>query len=93
MKNYEQIKQMDCEQFSDWLEEYGQYDGSPWSRWFDKNYCKNCEDIECVIVETGTKISCVYCEVYSRCKFFLEKDSDLETREIINLWLESEVEQ
>ena len=46
MTNYEKLKNMSVDDFAEWLDEYGKFDESPWSEWFNSTYCKKCESIE-----------------------------------------------
>lgn len=99
MNNFEKLKSFDMDQLADWLAEHSQYDHSPWSEWFDKKYCKNCESIICRHEDTekmlGLKpfFECAYCEVYDKCKFFADADDVPDEKETIKMWLESEVEE
>ena len=84
---FDKFKSMNIDEFAEWLDEYGMFDNSPWMRWFDQKYCKNCEDIMCKY-EDGTKeFTCSWCEVNGKCKFFLDLDKSPENKEIIKMWL------
>lgn len=84
------FKSMTLEQFAEWLDKYGQFDGSQWMSWFDKKYCKNCEPIMCHYEDSKNEFPCSYCELNDRCKFFLNIDHTPVNKEIIKMWLESE---
>ena len=92
MKQFEKFKNMDINQLSEWIDEYGQFDSSPWMSWFDQKYCKNCEDIMCKYEDGESEFPCSYCEVYDICKFFPDLDEVPDNKMIIKMWLESEVE-
>ena len=91
---------MNIDELAKWLDEYGQFDGSPWSEWFDANYCKKCKPIKCTIKETsigistifpGREIDCSYCELEKKCKFFKQLDDIPTNKDIIKMWLKSKV--
>ena len=104
MTNLEKIKNMDLERFANWLDENGQFDDSPWSNWFSKNYCDKCESIKCKYVDAEEKlgfspyarysgeVECSYCEVYGKCRFFEHLEDIPDNSEIIKMWLEEEAE-
>ena len=70
MVQFEKFKSMDIDQLSAWLDEYGQFDSSPWMLWFDRKYCKNCQDVMCKSADASREFPCSYCELYDTCKFF-----------------------
>ena len=43
MTIFESIKSKNIDEFTEWLDKYGAFDGSPWIEWFDKTYCQKCE--------------------------------------------------
>ena len=102
MTRFEELKNMDIETLVEWLDENGQFDGSPWCEWFDENYCKKCEPIKCKYSDTKkhlgfesfyeADISCAYCELEGRCKFFPELDETPSCKDIVKMWLESEIQ-
>ena len=75
MNNFENLKKMSLEDFTDWLDKNGQFDDSPWSDWFSKKYCDNCESIEISDAEAKEKLGfslyewfgidteCAFCEL------------------------------
>jgi hypothetical protein len=107
MTNLEKIKNMDINAFAEWLDKNGFFDTAPWTTWFAKKYCDNCESIECHYVDAKEKlgitpfyddtIECAYCELadetgVKRCRFFPELDDVPSNVEMIKLWLNEEVE-
>ena len=36
MTQFEKFKNMDINQFAEWLDRYGAFDNSPWIQWFDE---------------------------------------------------------
>jgi hypothetical protein len=92
MNNFDKLKSLDIDKLAEWLDENGQYDTAPWSLWFDKQYCKNCEDIICKSPDDSRQYRCAYCEIYDKCKFFPEIDDVPNSKDVIKMWLEAEVE-
>lgn len=54
--NFERLQSMPIDELADWLDRNGQFDNSPWTNWFAKRYCDNCESIECQYVEAKEKL-------------------------------------
>ena len=84
---------MNINQLSSWLDEHGEFDGSPWIEWFDKEYCKKCEPEFAYIESLNGKHECGWCEIHKKCKYFKNLDDVPSNKEIIKMWLglESEV--
>lgn len=108
MTNLEKIKGMPIDELAEWLDKNGQFDTAPWSEWFRKKYCDNCESIKCTFVVAKEKlditpfydstIECAYCELADesgvrKCRFFPEFDKVPNNKATIKMWLEEEVEQ
>lgn len=92
MNNWAKLKNMSTEDLAEWLDQYGQFDNSPWITWFDQQYCKNCEYIMCKY-EAGTReFPCSYCELNGNCKFFPDLHEVPDNKMIIKMWLEMEIE-
>lgn len=87
---FEQFKSMTLEDFALWLDEHGQFDGSPWIKWWDENYCQDCDPEIVTVVDTGKEMECAWCEIHDKCRFFQEMDHIPESAEIIKMWLETE---
>ena len=84
-----------------WIDINGQHDDSAWMNWFSNKYCDKCEN-EIVSREDSleklgfelmyvSSTECSYCEVYKECRFFKGKNPS--TLEIIEMWLNEEVEE
>jgi hypothetical protein len=80
---------MSLDKISEWLDEYGQFDSSPWTEWFDKTYCKNCPDIMCKYEDGIGEFPCSYCELNGNCKFFPEYNKIPDNKTTIKMWLKS----
>lgn len=98
MTQFENFRTMTIEQFAEWLDEHGYFDGSPWMTWFDEKYCSNCPTEHGYLPDDSgeerylvpTEFS--WCEANGKCKFFPEMDEEPEPKDIVKMWLESEVE-
>jgi hypothetical protein len=105
MTNLEQLQSMSLEALVEWLDKYGNFDGAPWSIWFDENYCSKCETINYKFAdappedELGFKpmwisddhpIECAYCELEKKCKYFTTLDDTPSNADVIKMWLSKE---
>lgn len=103
MNNFEKLHSMSIDELVKWLDQYGQFDNSPWSVWFNEKYCNNCESIKCRYAEAKERlditpfyngeIECAYCELEKKCRFFPELEDIPDNPEIIKMWLEMEVNE
>ncbi len=96
MTNFERFTSMTISELADFLDEYGQFDGSPWMEWFNENYCSKCESIKCKVDEKnaffpGHTIDCAYCELENKCKYFPALKDIPDNKIIIEMWLEEKV--
>lgn len=91
MTNFEKLKEMPINIFAEWLDEYLAFDDVPHMQWFDRKYCRNCPSIMCHYENSERELPCSWCEIHGKCKFFQEMDEVPENKEIIKMWLESEV--
>ena len=101
MTNLKQIQSMSLEDFAKWLDEYGQFDNSPWMKFFNEKYCENCDSIKIDHEDAKTKLGldlfsweltaeCAFCEINDHCKFFPDIDGIPSNLETIRMWLEEE---
>lgn len=88
MTNFAKLKSMSVDELAKFLDKYGQYDHSPWSLWFDKRYCKNCDEIIGKDPDGSRQFLFSYCEVYDKCRFFENLSDAPDNKEIIKMWLE-----
>lgn len=91
--HFEEIKTMDIDELSKWIDENGQFDGSPWMKWWNSTYCHNCESVMAFVPYLNRKRECAWCELNGKCKFFPEMDRVPSCKDIVKIWLESEVEE
>ena len=92
MTNFEKFKSMSIDEFAEWIDRYGEFDGSPWLDWWNVNYCNDCESEFITFVDTGKKAECAWCEVYDKCKYFKELQGLPNDKQIIKMWLKTEIE-
>ena len=98
MNNFENLKSLSLESLATWLDINVRFDDSPWMKWFDKKYCRNCESIECTYVdywksdEHNCKVECAYCELEHKCRFFPDMEDIPDNRDIIELWLKENID-
>jgi len=95
MTVFEKLKTKDIDELAEWLDKNCYFDNSPWVRYWDKNYCKNCESISGNGFCLGMEHFCgwhefAYCEVHGNCRYFQDMEDVPDCKMIIKLWLESE---
>lgn len=93
MTRFEEFKNMNIDEFAEWLDKYCAFDESPWIKWFDELYCKKCEPIMCHYEDSKNEFPCSYCELEDKCKFFPDLDEAPDNKMIIKMWLELEVDK
>lgn len=91
MTRFAKIKLMDTEELSEWLDQQSQCGISPWIEWWDEHYCQKCESVMAFVPYLNGEHECSYCEVNHNCRFFPKMDEVPDDKEIIKMWLESEV--
>jgi hypothetical protein len=102
MTNFEYLQSLSVDKLAKWLDEHGQFDGSPWMDFFNENYCKKCEAITVerdvskdklgISALCGGDTDCAWCELHHKCKYFQELDDVPDNEEIIKMWLNHEVD-
>ena len=102
MTNFEKLKSMTIEDLATWLDQNGIIDNSPWLEYFNNKYCANCESVICKYEDAekvvgfkpfyDDEIECAYCEIYQKCRYFQDINDVPDGKEIVKLWLESEVQ-
>ena len=92
MNNYEKLRSLSIDSFAEWLDTNGMWDNSPWSKWFDSKYCQQCESVKAYVPDWDRECEFAWCELEHKCKFFQNMGDVPDSKEIIKLWLEAEVE-
>ena len=91
MKQIDVFNSMNIDEFVDWLDEYGGFESSPWLKWWDETYCKNCDSV-CAASPNGYgEAEYGYCELHGNCRYFKDLNDVPSTKQIIKMWLESEI--
>lgn len=90
MTIFESINSKNIDELAEWLDKHGMYDGSPWTIWWDKNYCQKCESEYMYSAIFDKEIECGWCEKHKKCRYFQDRDDIPDSEEIIKMWLESE---
>ena len=91
MTVFENLKNKDIDELSEWLDKYGYFEDSPWMEWWNHTYCSKCESIKGKYSDYDIEMIFSYCELHDQCKFFPDMNQVPDTKEIIKMWLESEV--
>ena len=94
MTNFKHLQSMSIEELAEWLDENGMWDHSPWSQWFDSQYCRQCESVKATVEDDFGKRECgfAWCELEHKCRYFADREDVPDCKEIIKMWLESEAE-
>lgn len=92
MTNFNHLQSMSIDELTEWLDEHLSFDDAHHMIWFDQKYCKNCPEIMCKYEDSKYEFPASWCELEHKCKFFPEMDEAPNSREIVRMWLESEVE-
>lgn len=104
MTNFDNIKYLSLEGFAGWLADTFEYDDqAPWNVWFDKEYCNRCETFEVPYKVAEDKlgissfgysgtVTCGYCELYNKCRYFPDMDAQPTPEEVITMWLRRDMD-
>lgn len=93
MTIFEKIKSMDIDEFTKWFKENCMHDGDPAIKWWDKTYCNKCEpEISTSPIFDG-EMEFAWCELHNKCRFFQDIDEKPSNKQMIKMWLESEVDE
>lgn len=90
MTNLEFIQSLDLEKMAQWLDEYDNYEDSPWADWWNKNFCSKCPSEIGVVRDSGREIEICYCELHDKCRFFSDRPTP-NSKDIVSMWLEKAV--
>ena len=91
MKVIDKLKSQTVDEFIDWLDEYCRFEGSPWIQWWNENYCSKCPAMIGKYEDSDRELEFSWCELHDKCKFFPDMDEVPDSKQIIRMWLESEV--
>lgn len=91
MTNYEKLRSKSVSELAEWFAEQFEYEYTPWDRWFNENYCSDCEPVIARLFEDNSEHECSFCEVNGdTCRYFPSKDILLDLPLLIETWLKSE---
>ena len=91
MTVFDSIKNKNIDELAEWLDEHCIIDNAPWDKWYNKNYCNKCAPEIGHVIELDRDCEFAWCEIHKKCKYFQDKDDILDDKQIIKMWLESEV--
>ena len=90
MTIFDSIKNKNIDELVEWLDKYGQHDGSPWYEYWNESYCNKCKPEMGRIPELDRDLEFAWCELHNKCRFFQNIDDIPDSKQIIKMWLESE---
>lgn len=91
MTVFDNIKNKNIDEFAEWLDKCGVFEDSPWHKYWNENYCHKCEPEIGRILGTDRDTEFAWCELHNKCKFFKDMEDIPDNKQIIKMWLESEV--
>lgn len=91
MTVFEKIKSKNIDELAEWFNEYCDFDSAPWWEYWDENYCNKCEPITTGTNVFGYLLECASCEIIGKCKFFQDIKDIPDSKQVIKMWLESEL--
>lgn len=96
---FEKFKSMNEEELTSWLDKHVGLNGAPWVEWFEELYCHNCR------LESGYMTDCTgeyewsvlceysWCELNDfKCKYFPNMKEAPDNKDMIKMYLQTEVE-
>lgn len=93
MTMFDNFKNKDIDELAEWLSEHESFDDAQYWNWWDENYCNKCEPETAYLFSPDRESECAWCELHDKCKFFQDMDKIPSKKEIIKMWLLSEVEE
>lgn len=91
MTVFDNIKNKNIDEFAEWLDEHCNFDDALHWQWWDENYCGKCEPIETRTNVFGCPLDRAYCEISGNCRFFQDMKDIPDSKQVIKMWLESEL--
>ena len=94
MKVIDKLKSKNIDELAEWFDEKCSSEYSPWHQWFDNNYCGNCPSEIGKYEDSNREIEFCWCELNdNKCRFFPDMNSVPDSKQVIKMWLESEIEK
>ena len=93
MKNIDMIKSKNIDELAEWLDRncYSEY--APWIQWWNDSYCNKCPSVFGKYADSDREIEFCWCELHDKCKFFPDMEETPDCKQMIKMWLESEIEE
>jgi hypothetical protein len=91
MKVINMFEHMNIDEFVDWLDKHGSIEDAPWFKWWDSLYCNNCEPVCSTSPNGYGESEYSFCELHGNCRYFQNMDDIPSGKQIIKMWLESEI--
>lgn len=86
-------KAKNIDELADWLYEHCNFDDAPWWKYWDENYCGKCDgEVACVPELNNKEMEFAWCELHDKCRFFQDMNDIPSEKQIVKMWLESEIE-
>lgn len=86
MTVFEKFKSMSIDDFAKWYEDK-LYEEDPCMEWWGNKYCNKC------ISEIADDFGYGWCDLNGHCKYFQELDNASNFKQMIKIWLESEIDE
>ena len=93
MKLIDKFKSKNIDELAAWLDKYCYFEYAPWINWREDNYCNNCPSEIGKYEDSDREMEFAWCELNDKCKFFSDMDSTPDSKQVIKMWLESEIEE
>lgn len=91
MTIFDSIKNKNIDELVEWIDEHCNFDEALHWKWWDENYCNKCEPIIAGTNILGYPQKHAYCELNGNCKFFKDTKGIPDSKQVIKMWLESEL--
>ena len=93
MKVIDNLKSKSVDEFAEWLDTNCHSEYAPWIQWWNDNYCYKCPSEIGKYEDSDREIEFCWCELNdNKCKLFPDMNSTPDSKQVIKMWLESELE-
>lgn len=93
MKVFDKFKSKNIDELAAWLDKYCNFEYAPWINWWEDNYCNKCPSEIGKHEDSDREMEFCWCELNDKCKFFPDMDSTPDSKQVIKMWLESEIKE